>query len=147
MFISFLYTFVSIYIVPMIHHTLKQLRKSKGITQTQMAELLHKSQNAYSLLESGQSKIDAAIIPAICQVFNITPNEFFDFEPEGEVDRKQVDLVEIIRLLKAELDKKNELLKLCLTALSEVERITENNRSLISFLNITKNHISSQESY
>jgi len=130
----------------MIHHTLKQLRKSKGITQTQMAELLHKSQNAYSLLESGQSKIDAATIPDICRVFDITPNEFFGFEHSGKNGSKQVDLVEIIRLLKAELDKKNELLKLSLTALSEVEKITEKNKNLISFLNITKNYLSSQDS-
>ncbi|GEM_PF-6310699 len=132
--------------LPMIYHTLKQLRKSKGITQTQMAELLHKSQNAYSLLESGQSKIDAAIIPDICRAFDITPNEFFGFEQSGKTEQKQIDLVEIIRLLKAELDKKNELLKLSLTALSEVEKITEKNKSLISFLNITKNYLSSQDS-
>lgn len=132
----------------MIHHTLKQLRKSKGITQTQMAELLHKSQNAYSLLESGQSKIDAATIPHICKAFGITPNDFFGFVKEGEntIERKEIDLVEIIRLLKAELDKKNEIIKLSLTALAEVEKMTEKNKNLISFLNITKNYISSKES-
>lgn len=111
-----------------------------------MAELLHKSQNAYSLLESGQSKIDAATIPDICRVFEITPNEFFNFESAEKDGPKQVDLVEIIRLLKAELDKKNELLKLSLTALSEVEKITEKNKSLISFLNITKNYLSVKDS-
>ncbi len=132
--------------LPMIHHTLKQLRKSKGITQTQMAELLHKSQNAYSLLESGQSKIDAAIIPDICRVFDITPDEFFGFECGSSNDPRQVDLLEIVRLLKAELDKKNELLKLSLTALNEVEKITEKNKNLISFLNITKNYLASQDS-
>lgn len=33
----------------MLHNKLRKLRKQKGVTQEDMANALHKSQNAYSL--------------------------------------------------------------------------------------------------
>jgi|SRR5690606_25715673 len=132
----------------MIYQTLKELRKRKGLTQTKMAELLHKSQNAYSLLEAGRSKIDAALIPEICKIFDITPDEFYNFDTpqEQRPQSQQTDLVQLIKLLKEELDKKNDLLQLSLKALSEVEKIAEKNNNLISFLNITRSYLSSKDS-
>ncbi|MGC4233826.1 MAG: helix-turn-helix transcriptional regulator [Niabella sp.] len=124
-----------------INQTLKQLRKSRGISQSQMASLLNKSQNAYSMMESGRSKIDAALVPDICNAFNISPNELFGDKEANFQQEKNTAYIEIIRLLKKELDKKNELLMLSLQAITEFDRMVEKNGNLVSFLNIIKKNL------
>jgi transcriptional regulator with XRE-family HTH domain len=124
-----------------IHQTLKQLRKSRGISQFQMASILNKSQNAYSMMESGRSKIDAALVPDICSAFDISPNELFEYKEGYFQQEKSAVYTEIIRLLKKELDKKNELLMLSLQAITEFDRVVEKNGNLVSFLNIVKNNL------
>lgn len=42
----------------MIHSKIKKLREELGLTQADMAEYLHISQNAYSSIERGRTKID-----------------------------------------------------------------------------------------
>ncbi|GAB3421839.1 helix-turn-helix domain-containing protein [Niabella aquatica] len=124
-----------------INQTLKQLRKSRGIPQSQMATLLNKSQNAYSMMESGRSKIDAALIPDICNAFSISPNELFEYNEASFRQEKNTVYTEIIKLLKKELDKKHELLRLSLQAITEFERLAEKNGNLVSFLNIVKKNL------
>ncbi|HMR83655.1 MAG TPA: helix-turn-helix transcriptional regulator, partial [Niabella sp.] len=114
-----------------INQTLKQLRKSRGISQSQMASILNKSQNAYSMMESGRSKIDAALVPDICHAFNISPNELFEYQEADFHQEKNTVYTELIRLLKKELDKKNELLILSLQAMTEFDRVVEKNGNLV----------------
>ncbi|MCH5596967.1 helix-turn-helix domain-containing protein [Niabella ginsengisoli] len=115
----------------MINQRLKQLRKASGISQSQMAALLHKSQNAYSLMESGKSKIDASLIPDICKAFNVTPDSLFSLEITAPSPNDEtLDYIKIIKLLKDELDKKNEMLKLSLQALAEFDKVVEKIRIL-----------------
>ena len=40
----------------MSHNKIKELRKKNNLTQEQMAEALHISQNAYSLIETGKTR-------------------------------------------------------------------------------------------
>jgi transcriptional regulator with XRE-family HTH domain len=54
---------------------LKQLRKSKSMSQEQVADYLHLSQSAYARMESGESHSWASHIDKICEVFDITPEE------------------------------------------------------------------------
>lgn len=58
-----------------IGNKLKQLRKSKGMSQEQVADYLHVSQSAYARMESGESHSWASHINDICQVFEIAPEE------------------------------------------------------------------------
>jgi len=124
-----------------IDQTLKQLRKSRGISQFQMATLLNKSQNAYSMMESGRSKIDAALVPDICKAFKISPNELFEYDAGSAKKEKDAEYIEIIRLLKKELDKKHELLALSLQAITEFDKVVEKNDNLANLLNIIREHL------
>jgi transcriptional regulator with XRE-family HTH domain len=56
-----------------IGNKLKQLRKSKSISQEQVADYLHISQSAYARIESGESHSWASHIDKICEVFEISP--------------------------------------------------------------------------
>lgn len=58
-----------------IGNKLKQLRKSRGMSQEQVADYLHLSQSAYARMESGESHSWASHINKICEVFEISPEE------------------------------------------------------------------------
>ncbi|WP_346238082.1 helix-turn-helix transcriptional regulator [Niabella insulamsoli] len=131
----------------MIHHKLKALRKEKGISQLQMSLILNKSQSAYWLMEAGQSKIDAALIPDLCRALGVTPDQLFDFKSAASSFHEKEEYIKIIRLLKDELDKKNEIIKLSLTALAEFDKAVEKNKDLIHFLNIVRGNMKSDGSY
>lgn len=63
----------------MINKTLKTIRKSKGLTQEQMASILgYKHKSGYCMLENGSVKmtIDKAKVLAI--YLNIDPKIFFE---------------------------------------------------------------------
>jgi transcriptional regulator with XRE-family HTH domain len=58
-----------------IGNRLKKLRRSKGMSQEQVADYLHLSRSAYARIESGESHSWASYLTEICQVFEITPEE------------------------------------------------------------------------
>ena len=129
----------------MIYTKIRKLRKARGITQLQMAEILHKSQNAYSMMECGKSKIDADILPVICRTFNISPNELFADDTTVANGSDEIRYREIIMMLKEELDRKNEIIKMLLHNVDAVEKLQEEKTNLIRLLNITKSYLSSDE--
>ena len=51
---------------------IKSLRKKNGLSQEDLAASLHMSQNAYSLLESGKTKIDIERLYQIADLYNIS---------------------------------------------------------------------------
>ena len=63
-----------------VGRNLKEARKSKGITQKEIASELHKYQSDYSEYESGKIQLDYEKIVYLCKRFDITPNILFDFE-------------------------------------------------------------------
>ncbi|WP_438967181.1 helix-turn-helix domain-containing protein [Flavobacterium sp.] len=54
---------------------LKNLRKQKGWSQELVADKLHLSQSAYARIESGESHSWANHLEAICNVYEVTPQE------------------------------------------------------------------------
>jgi len=108
----------------MIHEKLRELRKSRGISQEEMAAGLHKSQNAYSLIELGKSKLDAELVPEVCRILNVTPidlfsnnNTSFTFNDKVEngyatyIQTVNSTNMETLNLLKIELEEKNSTIK------------------------------------
>lgn len=55
---------------------LKQLRKSKGLTQEEVADKLCISQSAYARLESGKCKTWGVYLNKLCEIFNVSPIVF-----------------------------------------------------------------------
>ena len=54
---------------------LSALRKAAGMTQKDLAELLHVSDKAISRWERDECAPDLALIPVIAEVFNVTCDE------------------------------------------------------------------------
>ena len=56
-----------------IHEKLKNLRREKNLSQLNVAQKLHISQNAYSLIECGKTKLDEQRIFQLSKIFNVHP--------------------------------------------------------------------------
>lgn len=63
-----------------IGNNIKQARKYKGLTQTQVAKLLNMTQQQYSRFENGVFELNYNQLIQICKILNTSPNELFGFD-------------------------------------------------------------------
>ena len=59
---------------------LAALRKAKGYTQKQVADMLSMAQQQYSRYENGVYEINYDLMLRLCKIFDITPNDLFDIQ-------------------------------------------------------------------
>lgn len=63
-----------------IGNNIKQARKIKGLTQKQVAQIFHMTQQQYSRFENGIYELNYQQLFEICKLLEITPNELFEFD-------------------------------------------------------------------
>jgi len=63
-----------------VGENLRAARKTKGLTQKEIAEMLGKYQPDYSEYETGKIELDYAKIVFLCEKLDITPNDLFGWE-------------------------------------------------------------------
>lgn len=63
-----------------IGQTIKELRKEKNLSQTQLAKLLFTSQDTISLWERGKSLPDIVSIIRMTQIFGVTSDYILGLE-------------------------------------------------------------------
>lgn len=59
---------------------IKYYRELNGLTQEQLAEKLDFNCRSLSFLECGKNFVTASTLKKLCNIFNITPKQLFDFE-------------------------------------------------------------------
>lgn len=64
-------------IAKIVGENLKNARKAKGLTQSQLAKEMNKYQSDYSEYESGKIQLDYEKIMFLCTRLDITPNDLF----------------------------------------------------------------------
>jgi len=57
---------------------IKKLRRDKGLTQPQIADMLHVDQSVYARLEQGETNTWAKYFEELLNIFEITPEKFFE---------------------------------------------------------------------
>jgi transcriptional regulator with XRE-family HTH domain len=67
-------------IAKIIGNNIKNARKLKGLTQTQVANIFHMTQQQYSRFENGVFELNYKQIIDICKLLDISPNELFNFD-------------------------------------------------------------------
>ena len=103
---------------------LKKLRETKGLTQQEMAELIHTHRTGYSKMENNQQEIPVDCLILIAKNFGMTVDDIIYFDEKNSVPKEiTVDdkaTLEQLQLIN-ELDKeeKNILLKLIETFVSK----------------------------
>ena len=61
----------------LIGQNLKEARKFKGLTQKEVAKLLHMTQQQYSRFENGVFELNYDQILTLCELYEIQPNDLF----------------------------------------------------------------------
>lgn len=63
-----------------VGENIKIARKSKGLTQSQVAAILLMTQQQYSRFENGVFELNYQQIVQICEILDTTPNELFEIK-------------------------------------------------------------------
>ncbi len=72
------------------YNILSSMRKSKGLSQEELAEKLGVSRQAISKWENGISSPEMAQLKKLCEIFETTPNELLGYESKNEPEEKTV---------------------------------------------------------
>lgn len=88
---------------------LVELRKNKGMTQTELADKMFITHQAISQWENEQTIPDIVSLLKLCEIFNITLNDIFEQKTE-EVHKMQYDnVIRIFAVKNGKLLKSHEL--------------------------------------
>jgi transcriptional regulator with XRE-family HTH domain len=66
---------------------LKSLREKHGYAQQEVADALNMSQNAYSLLENGITKLDVERLYAIAEFYKVSIHYLLERSPDTKKDK------------------------------------------------------------
>lgn len=62
-----------------VGNNVKQARKDKNLTQKEVARLMNMTQQQYSRFENGVFQLNYEQIIFLCKLYEVTPNDLFDF--------------------------------------------------------------------
>lgn len=85
-----------------IHEKLRKLRQNKHLSQQDIANKLHISQNSYSLIESGRTKIDEQRILQLAKILGVTSTELLTDDAINFYGKVELEQAAHIQLLSAE---------------------------------------------
>lgn len=75
---------------------IKELRKRKGLTQEELAELIQMEQNSISVMESGRNFPTLGTLEKIAKVLDVNLSDFFDYDYIEDIDVIKVSTEDII---------------------------------------------------
>ena len=78
---------------------IKQLRKSKGISQEELASMLKINRNYLSRIETGKSEPTSSILKNIAEIFSVDLNSLLDITNEDKNTDKIKYIVENCKFL------------------------------------------------
>ena len=67
-------------IAKIVGNNIKEARKLKGLTQSQVAQIFRMTQQQYSRFENGLFELNYEQIIKICEILDLTPNEIFEID-------------------------------------------------------------------
>ena len=86
-----------------------QLRKEKGYTQAQLAQMLHISDKTVSKWERGKGMPEVSLMLPLCDALGITVNELLTGEKLTEADYKQKAEENMMELVKEKTESKRNI--------------------------------------
>lgn len=107
-----------------IENSLKKLRESKGLTQQEMADIIHTHRTGYSKMENNQQEIPVDGLILLAKNFGMSVDDIIFFGEKnsvpGEISLEDKAVLEQLQLInELEPDEKNMLLKLIETFVSK----------------------------
>ena len=87
---------------------IQQLRKDKGMTQKELAEIIGMSDKTISKWESGNSLPDTSVLVSLCKALDISVNELLSCEKIPPEDYSKKAEENIMTLMKENEEQKNK---------------------------------------
>lgn len=113
-----------------VGNNLKILRKTKNMSQEEVADHLNISQSAYARMERGESTSWAIHFNKICQVFEISPEELV---------KKELGIATYENLMNTERQTEIAMLTVYRKIIKKYELEIEDLKTIIRYLNKDKN--------
>gem|GEM_PF-177691 len=105
-----------------VGQNIKKIREEKGLTQQQIASLIHMHRSNYSKIESGQRDISVDALSVVARHFDMTIDQVISFENgvPKEITIEDKSLMEQVKLIRElETDEKNMVFKMVDTFLTK----------------------------
>lgn len=102
--------------------TIKGIREEKGLTQQQIAELVHMHRSNYSKVESGERELSIEAVNTVAKYFGMTIDQLVNFDGNipDEVTVEDKSLIEQVKLIaELEQEEKNMVFKMIDTFLTK----------------------------
>lgn len=102
--------------------TIKKIREEKGLTQQQVADLVHMHRSNYSRIESGERDLSLEAVSKIARYLGMSIDQLvhFDGRLPAEITLEDKSVVEQVRLIgQLEDDEKNTVFKVIDTFLTK----------------------------
>ena len=88
---------------------IKELRKSRNLSQEKLSEMIDISQNALSLIETGDNFFTADTLERLLIALDVEPEQLFNFK---HYQPKQKLMDEIVSMLEKQPDKISDIYKI-----------------------------------
>lgn len=75
-------------------NNLKAIRKSNGMTQKQVVDILGCSKNKYASWEQGRTQPDITSIRQLCYIFGVSADELFDIDVHDANFKKEFEYLD-----------------------------------------------------
>jgi len=72
---------------------IREIRKSKNLTQEKLAEMIEIGFSSLSYIETGRNYPSPETLQKICKVFNVEPCELFKFTPDKSDEEMLEEIV------------------------------------------------------
>ena len=84
----------------MSENSIKEIRKRKGITQVQLAQMLGVTQGAVQKLETGENDLTGKMLRKLASVLNVEPWEILPKDMQPNITSEEMEILRAVRKAK-----------------------------------------------
>ena len=93
----------------MSENSIKEIRKRKGITQVQLAQMLGVTQGAVQKLETGENDLTGKMLRKLASVLNVEPWELLPKDMQPNITSEEMEILRAVRKAKEVTVKTDEI--------------------------------------
>jgi len=89
--------------------SIKEIRKKRGLTQVQLAQLLGVTQGAVQKLETGENDLTGKMLKKLATILNVEPWELLPKDMQPDISPDEMEIIRAVRKSKEVVAKTEEI--------------------------------------
>lgn len=89
--------------------SIKEIRKKRGLTQVQLAQLLGITQGAVQKLETGENDLTGKMLKKLATILNVEPWELLPKDMQPDISPDEMEIIRAVRKSKEVVAKTDEV--------------------------------------